>query len=74
MAKRQRRIQMGQEIPSEVSSLINSFCTLVKTDNSVNFVKIISVENTRITVTNTRGARKNIPAGEIREIIQDLHA
>lgn len=74
MAKRQRRITVGQSFPDETRKLINSECTLVKTDNSVIFVKVISVENGSITVRNTRGAVQTLSAGQIGEIIVDFYA
>jgi len=74
MAKRQQRIPVSADLPSSVKSLINSACTLVKTDNSVIFVKVISVGDTTLTVKNARGARQTISASEIRELIVDSHA
>ncbi len=74
MAKRQRRIGIGTEFPSSLNSLINAAFSLVKTDNSVIFVKLISVERTNITVENTRGGRVKLGPSAIRELIIDSHA
>jgi hypothetical protein len=74
MGKRQKRLSFVQGIPTGIEEWINYPVTIVKYDNTVNFVKILEAAKETLKVVNTRGKIDIISAALIREIIIDFHA
>lgn len=74
MAKRQQRIPVAGFISPEILGLSNTWCTLVKMNNSVIFAEILSCESEKVRIKTQLGKKLVIPAVDIREIIIDRHA
>ncbi len=74
MARRQQRISFTGGVPETKLPATINWCTLVKIDNSVIFVKVVKAGKEQLEIRNQRGRNEIVPTKMIREIIIDTHA
>ena len=74
MARRQQRISFTGGVPETQLPATINWCTLVKIDNSVIFVKVVKTGKEEFEIRNQRGKTETVPVKMIREIIIDTHA